>query len=849
MTNNILKSKIKDHRYNLILMIAILAGCQIALFGLHNTTDQNNNYTGELATTYFSDFENNPQLYEKASLPLSSKDFDNALWITDNRSLPKKDSLFYLDHPAPIFRKEFKAQGKIKKATLYITSAGYYKGSINGEPIGKNVLDPAWTDYSKRTYYTEYDITSQIKKGNNSLGVSLGNGFYNPLPLRKWGRRNLRKDLSVGKPTFIANLVLQYQNGDSQSIITDSSWKFSYGPIIRNSVYLGTVYDARQEIKGWQLPGFKDSSWKPAIVGNSPGGDLQKAFFPPVQVTRTITPVAVTSPENGVYLVDMGVNFTGTYKIKLSGKVGDTITFRFGERIYDDGSLNPMTTVIGQIKRKGVGGPGAPEIAWQTDTYVIGKDGSAWFEPAFTYHVYRYMEIKGLHKAPQIADVQGLAIHTNVEDAGDFTSSSELFNNIQEITERTFLSNLVSVQSDCAAREKFGYGGDLNATSESYINNYDMQGIYRKTVYDWVDAMKDSTFVDTAPFAGVEYCGISWESAYLTTQYYLYLYYNDTEFVKELYDKNVQWMEKVAKIHPEGMVNNGLSDHESLAPVPVQLTGTSHYLQCAEIMETFSKVMGNKYNEDRYHSLAKKLRGLIKSEFWDKPVNGKINRQTLFSTLLYHNIVPEKELGAAKDSLQKALYNGPNGHLNTGIFGTKYALETISKYISPEEVFKVVNSTEFPGWGFMIDNGATTIWETWKESDGVFSNNHPMFGSITEWFYRWLGGIQPDPANPGFKKFILSPTTPDGLEYVNTQYESPFGTIVSNWKKESLDSYRYDMTIPQNSIGMVHLKEVSSKKIRITKNGVSLKNSSIKNLETGEFELEAGVYSIVVSQK
>ncbi|SMG21444.1 family 78 glycoside hydrolase catalytic domain [Arenibacter troitsensis] len=849
MTKNNLKLKIKDLRYNLILMITILVGCHIALFGLYNSSDQNNDHSGELAATDYKDIENSPQLKENEFLTLNTKDFDNALWITDNRSLPKKDSLFYLDHPAPIFRKEFKAQGKIKKATLYITSAGYYKGSINGEPIGKNVLDPAWTDYSKRTYYTEYDITSQIKKGKNSLGVSLGNGFYNPLPLRKWGRRNLRKDLNVGKPTFIANLVLQYQNGDSQSIITDSSWKYSYGPIIRNSVYLGTVYDARQEIKGWQLPGFKDNSWNSAIIGNSPGGDLQKAFFPPVQVTNTITPIAVTSPENGVHLVDMGVNFTGTYKIKLSGKIGDTIKFRFGERIYENGTLNPMTTVIGQIKRKGVGGPGAPEIAWQTDTYVIGKDSPTWFEPEFTYHVYRYMEIKGLHKAPEISDIQGLPIHTNVENAGDFTSSSELLNKIQEITERTFLANLVSVQSDCAAREKFGYGGDLNATSESYINNYDMKGIYRKTVYDWLDAMKDSSFVDTAPFAGVQYCGISWESAYLTTQYYLYLYYNDTDFVKELYKTNIKWMEKVAKIHPEGMVNKGLSDHESLEPVPVQLTGTAHYLQCAEIMETFAEVMDDKENKSKYGQLADHLRTLIKNEFWDKPVNGKINRQTLFSTLLYHNIVPKNELEAAKDSLQKALYSGPNGHLNTGIFGTKYALEAISKHISPEVVYKVVNSKEYPGWGFMVDNGATTIWETWKESDGVFSNSHPMFGSVSEWFYRWLGGIQPDPENPGFKKFVLSPSTPAGLEFVNTKYESPYGTIVSNWKKESLGIYRYDMTIPKNSIGMVNLREVASKKISITKNGVPLKNNSIKNLETGKFELNEGDYSIVVSPK
>ena len=249
----------------------------------------------------------------------------------------------------------------------------------------------------------------------------------------------------------------------------------------------------------------------------NPGGQLQKAFFPPVQITEKIKPVEISSPEPDVFVVDMGVNFTGTYKIKLKGNIGDTISFRFGERIYNDGKLNPMTTVIGQIKKKGVGGPGAPDVAWQTDSSIIGENSDTWFQPEFTYHTYRYMEIKGLDKKPNISDIEGLAMNTNVVDQNSFSSSSNLLNSIQEITERTLLSNLISVQSDCPAREKFGYGGDLNATSESFIYNFDMQDFYRKTIYDWTDAMNDSTFVDTAPFAGVKYCGISWESVYLTT--------------------------------------------------------------------------------------------------------------------------------------------------------------------------------------------------------------------------------------------------------------------------------------------------------------------------------------------
>lgn len=771
-----------------------------------------------------------------------------AQWIQDSRPLPAADSLLYLDQPAPLFRKAFKPDGAVESASLFITAAGYYKATINGTGLEQNVLDPAWTDFSKRIYYSEYDVTSLIRDGDNCLGVSLGNGFYNPLPLRKWGRRNLREDLAaVGKPTFISKLRITYENGKSEEIVSDDTWKYAYGPMVKNSVYLGVVYDARREIMEWNTPGFDDTAWQTAVTAPSPGGELQKAFFPPVQITQEITPVGISSPEPGIWIVDMGVNFTGTYKIKLSGTPGDTITFRLGERIYENGKLNPMTAVIGQIKRKGTGGPGAPDIAWQTNSYIIGDQESAWFQPEFTYHAYRYLEIAGLDKQPKIADIKGLFLHSNVPNNNRFSSSSELLNSIQEATERTFLANLVSVQSDCPAREKFGYGGDINATSESFICNFDMQAFYRKTIYDWVDAMQDSVFVDTAPYVGIEYCGISWESAFLTTQYYLYLYYHDTEIIKELYALDKQWMGKVARIHPDGIVEEGLSDHESLEPVPVELIGTGHYLQCARIMETFASVMGDAVNQEKYGQLADQLQQLLKEKFWDQPVKEKINRQTLFATLLYHGIVPAEEVEAAKDSLLSAVQNGPAGHFNTGIFGTKYVLETLSEYVTPNAVFGIVNSTAYPGWGFMIDNGATTIWETWKESDNTYSNSHPMFGTVTEWYYRWLGGIRPEPENPGFKEFVLAPSTPKGLEYVRCTYHSPWGPIVSNWEKEPAGAYRYEISIPDGSIAKVTLPMKPAQQIKISSQPESLEGKEVAGLQTGHFTLSDGNYVLVVS--
>jgi alpha-L-rhamnosidase len=238
---------------------------------------------------------------------------------------------------------------------------------------------------------------------------------------------------------------------------------------------------------------------------------------------------------------------------------------------------------------------------------------------------------------------------------------------------------------------------------------------------------------------------------------------------------------------------------------------------------------------------------MVYNEFWNQPLREKINRQTLFSTLLYHGIVPADEIDEAKDLLLNAVKNGPSGHFNTGIFGTKYVLETLSEYSSPDMVYDIVNSTTYPGWGFMIEKGATTIWETWQESDNTYSNCHPMFGTITEWYYRWLGGIRPDPENPGFKEFILAPSTPEELEYVNCTYHSPFGQIVSNWKKEEQGNYSYEMKIPGGSTATVILPLDRYQKIEIKRNQENINPEKIEGLQSGKFKLDEGDYLITVS--
>ena len=771
----------------------------------------------------------------------------HAVWIGEREVDPMPDSLMYGDHPSPLFRKEFSVNNDLRSATLYITAAGYYRAYINGEDIGKNYLDPAWTNYRKRLYYAEYDITTQVRKGENCIGTTLGNGFYNPLPLKMFGRRNLRDYLPVGKPVFIARLKLDFIDGTTVEITTDRTWKYAYGPILKNNVYLGEVYDGGKEIPEWNFAGFDDADWHSSVENEGPGGMLQQAYFPHIQATGTIEPVRISSPDEGIYISDMGRNFTGLYRIKLKGQRGDTVTFRFGERLYENGALNPMTTVCGQIKREGQGGQGAPAIAWQTDSYIFGDRTDIWYSPTFAFHTYRYMEISGMEYRPDPSEIEGIIIHTNVDTSNNFSSSSGLINNIQQASRRTFLANLIGVQSDCPAREKFGYGGDLNAIAESYIYNFDMQAFYRKTVCDWMDAINDTMFIDTAPFVGIRYCGLSWESAFLIAQYYLYLYYNDIEFVRLLYEFDLEWMEKAARLHPEAMVDKGLSDHESLEPVPVELTGTSHYLQCARIMRRFAMLMDDKENEKHFGQLSNELSKNLLDKFWRKPVPGPINCQTLFSTLLYHDIIPEDEQNAATDSLVKALAAGPSGHFTTGIFGTKYILEALSATENVNTVYDIVNSRHYPGWGYMIDQGATTIWETWKESDNIYSNCHPMFGSVSEWLYRWLAGIRPNPDYPGFERFTIAPSLPGGLDHVNCSYHSPFGEIVSNWSNEGTGKQVFEITIPGGSSAMVRLPASEHQRIKLTeKSGQDSFTPEKDGAKHSFFELGPGEYTILV---
>lgn len=698
--------------------------------------------------------------------------FTTADWIGSTQSMPASDSAFYTDHPAPVFQKVFDLRKKPQQAELAVTAAGYYTVWINDQQIGDDFLSPAWTDVTKRIYYRSYDVAAYLESGTNEIRVELGNGWYHPLPLRMWGHANLRERLPVGQPRFILDLQTR-QGRRMMHLVSDSTWSWAPGEILRNNVYLGEHHSMLK----------KPASFTEAVqVLPAPGGLLQLADFEPIRKTAEQKPVSVWRLGQNRLVVDFGQNMAGTFRYDGPVSPGDSLIFRLGERIWPDSTVNTMTAVCGQIKRRGVGGPGAPDVAEQRCVFIPASEGDA-FEPRYSFQGFRYIEVyaesEELISQLEAGHFTAWRMGTDIRSIGETTSDAEWLNTLNSVMEWTLLSNVFSVISDCPAREKFGYGGDLNATAETWLYQFDAKNILIKTVRDWQDAMKDDRFVDTAPFVGIQYCGIAWESVYLMVQDWLWRFYADTTLVREWYDENVQWMEKAGRLLGQDLVRSGLADHESLLPVPVQLVGSLHYYRSMRIMENFAGLAGQDADAERYRNMANSYQRLLVDSLWKDPVLQIANPQTWLSGLITHRILDDADHQRAVEQLVEDL-RARDLKLTTGIFGTAWMLEALGANGYADLAFEFISQEDFPGWRHMLNQGATTIWETWKESDNVFSQNHPMFTSVSAFLHKWIGGIQP--AHAGFSDLILRPCPVDGLEHFQARRQTSVGFIALRWE-------------------------------------------------------------------
>ncbi len=736
-----------------------------------------------------------PATFETAALQPSDW---KAQWIGDGSKQFTKDEDFYQNDPMPLFKKAFKTTKKIASSRLYISGLGYYEAFLNDRKIGDNVLDPGFTAYKKQVLYTTYDITEMLQNGDNTLGIMLGNGWYNPLPLRLFGKFNLRDHQLTGRPIVKAQVLIRYSDGSFDTFGTDETWETATGAVIKNNIYLGETYDARLE-KSFSSP----NGWKKASLAQNPTGVLTAQMQPPIRITKIVKPISIKEVGKDTFIVDMGQNFAGVARIKVKGTAGNKVLLRYGELIYPDGRLNFWTSVAGQIKEPWNlrGGPGAPKTAFQQDEYILKGAGEEVWSPRFTFHSFRYVQITGWQGKPTLNDIEGLRMNTDLTQNGSFSCSNDMFNRLHDVIQWTFLSNIFSVQSDCPAREKLGYGADIVATTEGYIYNYDVANFYKKAVQDFAnDQQDDGGITETAPYVGIADRGyggksgpLGWQLAFPFLQKKLYEYYGDKKVIEEYYPTVKRQMDFLQSKAIHGLFHWDISDHEALDPRPEAFTAAAFYYHHAVLATEFASILGNKTDSVAYSKLANTIKKAIIAKYYVPPTGRFDNAtQSAQTFALWYDFSPQK------DSTFKVLmqeYERHKWHISGGIFSTKMMFDILRENDRNDIAYTIANQRDFPGWAYMLSKGATTLWESWAFSDNVYSQNHPMFGSIDEWFYKSLLGI--NAAAPAFSKIIIKPQ-PAELTSAKGSYESVRGTIVSDWKKEG-NSFILKVTIPVNT--------------------------------------------------
>ncbi|MHC4672883.1 MAG: family 78 glycoside hydrolase catalytic domain [Planctomycetota bacterium] len=708
--------------------------------------------------------------------------------------------------PAPLFRKWFSLGKEIASARAYICGLGYYELYLNGEKVGDHVLDPAFTRYDRRALYVTYDVTDQLRKGGNAVGVMLGNGWYNMPTLAVW---NFDKPPWRNAPKLICQLEVKYADGTSETIVSDESWKVTDGPIVFDSIRSGEIYDARLDKEGWCRADYDDGDWWGAVVVDDLKDILSAQMMPPIKVMQTIRPVKITEPKRGVYVFDMGQNFAGWAQLKVKGQAGAKVVMKYGERLNKDGTVRKYE--IGRYVKRG---------DFQTDTYICKGGGTEVWEPRFVYHGFRYVELSGLASKPSLGSLLGRVVHTSYDRVGGFECSDETFNQLQRNMIWSYGSNYHGYPTDCPHREKNGWTGDAHLAGELAMYNFDNCASYAKWMNDFADEQRASGEVACIiPTCGWGYHwgnGPAWDSAYILIPWYMYLYNGDLGIFKAHYERMKLYVDYItfqkAKNH---IVYWGLGDWVPAKTVtPPAVTSTAYYYVDAAILSKVAGLLGKADDAARYGALAGEIKKAFNTKFYD-PKRGLYaeGTQTAMSCALYQGLVEDKDIGVVVDKLVADI-EGKEGHLDTGVLGAKYILHALTANGRVDVAYEIASQKSFPSWGYWIAHGATTLWEDWE---GKASLNHIFFGDISAWFYNTLAGINPDANRPGFKHILFKPHVVGDLSWVGAEVDSIRGKIASSWQVAN-GVFKLQIEVPANSTATVYLP--GSDEGKVTESGV-----------------------------
>jgi alpha-L-rhamnosidase len=779
---------------------------------------------------------------------LTYADWKSTRWIGYEK-LSKDDSVSqYSRLSARYLRKEINLKKQVKSAKVYIMGMGLYELYINGNKIGDQVLAPVPTDYTKNVKYNVFDVTSQLKEGKNMLGTILGNGRFFAM------RQDYKpyKIKSFGFPKMALQLFVEYTDGTKDIIRTDDTWKLTTdGPILSNNEYDGEEYDARKEMKGWNTTNFDDKSWVNTRYVQEPGGFYEAQMTPNMKIMGEVKPISIKATPKGTYILDMGQNMVGWLQLKVKGKSGDQITMKFAESLQKDGSL-----YIANLRD-----------AKTTDIYTLKGEGEEIWEPRFIFHGFRFVEISGFPTKPTLDNFIGKVVYDDIKTTGTFESSDATMNQIFKNAWWGISGNYKGMPIDCPQRnERQPWLGDrtTGAYGESFL--FDNQTLYAK----WLDDIKysqtqDGGLPDVAP-AFWRYYGdnVTWPGTYITVGDMLYQQFGDAEVIKKQYPSMKKWMVYME----ENYLQNDLMDKdkygdwcvppESLELIrskdPARLTdgqllSSAFYYQLLGIMKKFAKIANSDADIAHYDDLTVRIKKAFNAKYLNTATNSYSNNTVTANVLpLAFGMVPENLIEKVFQNMVHEVEVTKNGHISTGVIGTQFLMRTLTNFGRGDLAYKLASNKTYPSWGFMVENGATTIWELWNGNTAdpsMNSQNHVMLlGDLLIWYYENMAGIKSNPETPGFKQIIMKPDFNAGLTFVNASYESIYGLIKSDWKKTK-NTLEWEITIPANSSALVYLPTSTVSDAKVNKEKVS-KNYKIENNQL-VLELPSGTYKINVN--
>ena len=747
--------------------------------------------------------------------------------------------------PAPYLRRAFSLQGKVKRATAFICGLGYYEMSLNGRKVGDHMLDPGWTTYDKRSLYVAHDVTKYLQAGQNAIGVTLGTGHFDDHVLSVWDfdRASWR-----ARPKMLLEMRVEFEDGRTQSIVSDGSWKAAASPIRFDSISGGEHYDARHEMPGWDTPAFNDSRWVKAQVVAPVQGVLAAQIAPPVKVTQVLAPVKVSQPKPGVWIFDMGQNFAGVPQLRINGRAGAQVSMRCAEKLYPDGTLD-QSNIDQFVKRRD------PEQRFQFDIYTLKGRGREIWNPRFTYHGYQYVEVTGFPGRPTLDNLRGLVMHSAFDRAGEFACSDPLQNATQRNALWSYRSNWHGIPTDCPQREKNGWTGDAHLAAEMGLYNFDATANYEKWLDDIADVQRpNGELPGIVPTSGWGYgIGPSWDAAYPHIVWYLYQYRDDTRVIERHYDRLAQYLNYLSTRAENGIVSYGLGDWlPAKTQTPNDVTSTGYYFADARLMAQMARLLGKTEDEKKYLELAASIKAAFNAKFVDaktgRVANGSITAQ---STALFQGLAEEKDRAAILAALL-AEVEKQNHHMDVGILGAKYVLNVLADNGRVDVAWRILQTRSMPSYGYWIERGATTMWERWTDvGNKDDSRNHVMFGDVSAWYYKYLAGIQM--AAPGFKSIILKPHLVAGLTSARATHDSTRGRIASSWAIRS-GVLNWSVTVPANTRATVFVPVSSQDAAAITEGGQPIARArGVKPLRQEDgaqvFEVEPGSYNFACPRR